>query len=52
MCQVTKLRLWEEPEVELPDTQFSPAKGKLALSIGECESQLDELEHVYIAPAW
>jgi len=39
------------PEVELPDAQLAPAKRQFALSIGEGEPQLYQLEHVYIAPA-
>lgn len=39
------------PEVELPDAQLSPTEGQLALSIGEGQPKLYELQHVYIASA-
>ena len=39
------------PEVELPDTQFSPTEREFALSVGESKSKLYELQHVNIAPA-
>ena len=38
------------PEVELPDAHLPVALRQVALSVGEGQAQLDELQHVHIAP--
>ena len=40
----------DRPEIELPDTHLPIALRQVALSVGKSEAQLDELQHVHIAP--
>lgn len=38
------------PEVELPYTELPSTGRELAVSIGKGQAELNELQHVYIAP--